>query len=418
MNKEKYEFTDKLKRKLLIAGIAGVVLVMLGVLILKLTGNAEAAGMPGESAYNWTQRLITGLWINNIYFIGIALTGLFFFAIQYVAKAGWSAIIIRVPLALGNWLPYAFVLLLVVFFVGNFTSNWHIFHWMDAAVYDKSSPYFDKDLVEKHAYLNVPFYLIRTILFFVVWLVMFFIMKKMNFEEDIKGGAGYFKRLIPVSTIFVVIYAISSSVVAWDWVMSVDAHWYSTLFGWYIFASWFPASLAAITLIVVFLHDAGYLEMLNPSHLHDLGKFVFAFSIFWAYLWFSQYLLIYYTNIPEESVYYVERMKNDIYHPVFFLNLFLNFFVPFLLLMTRDAKRHGVFLKIVCIVVLFGHWMDFYLMITPGALHQHGSFGLIEVGTILIYASAFLYVVLKGLTQSALVPQNHPMLGESLHHHT
>ncbi len=418
MNKEKYEFTDKFKRRLLIAGLAGLILVVLGVFLLKLTGHAEEPGMPGEQTYNWTQRLITGLWINNVYFIGVALTGVFFFAVQYVAKAGWSAIIIRVPLALGNWLPYAFVLLLVVFFLGNFTSGWHLFHWLDPSIYDKASPHYDHELVEKQAYLNLPFYLIRTIIFFVLWVFMFISMKKLNFEEDINGGVGYFRKLIPMSAIFIIIYAVTSSVVAWDWVMSVDPHWYSTLFGWYIFASWFPASLAAVTLMVVFLQEAGYLPMVNESHLHDLGKFIFAFSIFWAYLWFSQYLLIYYTNIPEESVYFVARMKNGIYHPVFFLNLFLNFFVPFLVLMTRDAKRHGVFLKIVCIVVLFGHWMDFYLMITPGTLHQNGGFGLMEIGMILIYASAFLYVVLKGLSQSALVPHNHPMLEESLHHHT
>jgi len=117
-------------------------------------------------------------------------------------------------------------------------------------------------------------------------------------------------------------------------------------------------------------------------------------------------------------VYYVERLKSDFYTPVFFLNLILNFFFPFLVLMTTDAKRHGVFLKIVCMVVLFGHWLVFYLMITPGTLHHHGGFGFMEIGTIMIYASAFLYVVLNGLSKSALVPKNHPMLQESLHYHT
>ena len=157
--------------------------------------------------------------------------------------------------------------------------------------------------------------------------------------------------------------------------------------------------------------------MVTAEHLHDLGKFVFAFSIFWTYIWFSQFLLIYYANIPEESIYFVERLQSDHYAPVFFLNLILNFFFPFLVLMTRDSKRHGVFLKIVCGVILFGHWLDFYLMITPGTLQHNGGFGLLEVGTMLVYAAAFLFVVLNGLTKSALVPKNHPMLQESLHHH-
>ena len=204
---------------------------------------------------------------------------------------------------------------------------------------------------------------------------------------------------------------------AWDWIMSIDSHWFSTLFGWYMFASWFVSGLAVITLLVIILKEKGYLAVVNQNHIHDLGKFVFAFSIFWTYTWLSQYLLIYYANIPEEAVYYVERMQSETYAPVFYINLILNFFFPFLVLMTRDAKRHNIFLKVVCTVVLIGHWIDFYQMVTPGTLGENGGFGFLEIGLIMIYTAAFLFVILGSLAKAPLVAKNHPMLQESLHHH-
>jgi hypothetical protein len=214
-----------------------------------------------------------------------------------------------------------------------------------------------------------------------------------------------------------VFFAVSSSVSAWDWVMSIDTHWFSTMFGWYVFASWFVAGLAAITLVVVFLKDNGYLPMVNENHIHDLGKFVFAFSVFWTYIWFSQFLLIYYANIPEESVYFVERLQSDVYSPFIIVNLVLNFFLPFLVLMTRDAKRHTIFLKVVCFLIILGHWFDFFLMVQPGTLGHNGGFGLMEIGMLLVYGSVVAYVVLNNLAKQNLVPKNHPMLEESYHHH-
>jgi hypothetical protein len=189
------------------------------------------------------------------------------------------------------------------------------------------------------------------------------------------------------------------------------------LFGWYVFASWFVAGLSAITLFTLFLKDKGYLGMVNQNHIHDMGKFVFAFSIFWTYIWFSQFLLIYYANIPEESVYFIERLSSDVYGSFIFVNIALNFVLPFFVLMTRDSKRHGVFLKLVCTLILFGHWIDFFLMVQPGTLGHNGGFGLMEIGLLLIYASAFVLVVLTNLAKGNLIAKNHPMLEESLHHH-
>ncbi len=204
---------------------------------------------------------------------------------------------------------------------------------------------------------------------------------------------------------------------AWDWILSIDTHWFSTMIGWYVFASWFVSGLAFITIIVVNLKERGYLSIVNSNHIHDLGKFVFAFSIFWAYIWVSQFLLIYYANIPEESVYFVERLNTDQYATVFYVILIMNFVFPFLALMTRDAKRHILFLKIVCPVVIVGHWLDFYLMVTPGTLNEQGGFGFLEIGMALVFGTAFLFVVLSSMAKMPLIAKNHPLLEESMHHH-
>lgn len=428
MSQETFVFTSSAKRKLLILGLTGIILILLGIALLSLGGGHGHEGEAGHEAtahaFHWTQRLFADLWINNVYFVGLAIIGVFFFSVQYAAQAGWSSSLIRIPLSFGSWLPFAFGLTLILFYLANFSSHWHLFHWLDHSLYAEKladgspNPNYDAVIAGKEAYLNLPFYMIRMAGIFLVWIAFFLIMRKINFAEDIDGGMNRYRRLIRLSAIFIIFFALSSAVASWDWIMSIDTHWFSTMFGWYVFASWFAAGLAGITLVVVLLKENGYLQMVTDEHLHDLGKYVFAFSIFWTYIWFSQYLLIYYANFPEESIYFLERLQSDIYTPVFFLNIILNFFFPFLVLMTRDAKRHGVFLKIVCTVVLFGHWLDFYLMITPGTLQQNGGFGFLEIGTILVYMAAFLYVVLNSLTKSVLVPKNHPMLQESMHHHT
>lgn len=422
MTSEHFEFNAGLKKKLVILGITGLVLTILGAILLALGGGdhaAEAAHAAaghegGHSEFHWYDRLYSNLWINNVYFTGLGVIGLFFVALQYAAQAGWSAGIKRIPEAFGAWLPFAFVLMLIVFLLGNHT----IFHWTHDYLYDESDPRFDSIIAGKRGYLNTPFYLIRMVVYFGIWYLMYRLIRKESLAEDVNGGTKHYHKMVKYSTIFIVFFAITSSTSAWDWTLSIDTHWFSTMYGWYNFASWFVSGLAAITLIVVLLRENGYIKIVSSEHLHDLGKFVFAFSIFWAYIWFGQFLLIYYANIPEESIYFLERLESDYYSPFFFVTLILNFFFPFLVLMTRDSKRHTIFLKIVCSVVLVGQWLNFYLMVTPGILKENGGFGFLEIGTTLIYLSAFLFVVLSNLAKVPLVAKNHPMLEESIHHHT
>ncbi len=430
MTDEKFHFSASIKKKLAITGIVGVVLLVIGLIALVMGGGheeashgveavghaADEAGHGGDHHHgggSWMTRVYANLWINNVYFTGIAIIGVFFVAVQYVAQAGWSAPIKRIPLAFGNWLPIAGILMLVIWLVASHD----LFHWTHEDLYVEGGPHYDEIIAGKQAYLNTPFYLARMVIYFAVWFLFFRWIRKEMLAEDLDGNTKHWKKLVGISAGFIVFFAVSSSMSAWDWILSIDTHWFSTMIGWYVFASWFVTGLATITLIIVYLKEAGYLSMVNSNHLHDLGKFVFAFSIFWTYIWLSQYLLIYYANIPEESVYFMERLTSSQYAPVFYVILIMNFFFPFLSLMTRDAKRHVMFLKIVCPVVIVGHWLDFYLMVTPGTVKEAGGFGFLEIGMALVFASIFLYVVLSNLAKVPLVAKNHPMLEESMHHH-
>lgn len=443
LHEETYIFKPETKKKLIYLLVAGVVFFVLGVILAMNAGDhghgehaavtssqlvasadeaaaSEAAGEEHHGSPTWLKRIYTTLWMNNVFFAGIGVIGLFFVAIQYAAQAGWSSGIKRVPLAMGSWIPLAGILMLVLWFV----VKGDVFHWTHHDLYVEG-PGYDEIIDGKGGYFFWPlekgsfpiFFVARLVIFFGMWYLFFTWIKKSMLAEDIDGGTQHWYKARSLSTWFLLFFAVSSSVSAWDWVMSIDTHWFSTMFGWYVFASWWVTGLALITLIVAFLKEAGYLKIVTSNHLHDLGKFIFAFSIFWTYIWFSQFLLIYYANIPEETIYFVERMSTSPYSWVFFTNLVLNFVLPFLLLMTRDAKRHMSMLKVVCPIVIAGHWFDFYNMVTPGVMQHDGGLGFLEIGTAFIFLAAFLWVTLSSLSKMPLFGKNHPMLQESLHHH-
>jgi len=384
-------------------------------------GHAQHEGGGHHETTYWLKRLYTSLWMNNIYFIGLGLIGLFFVAIQFAAEAGWSAGVIRIPLSMGSWIPIAGILTLVLWFV----TKENIFHWAHESVYAEGTEGYDKIIAKKAPFFFWPlaggtfpiFFIFRMVLFFGMWYLFLTWIKREMLAEDLDGDVKHWYKSRVLSTVFLIFFGVSSSVAAWDWVMSIETHWFSTMYGWYVFASWWVTALAMITLIVAHLKSAGYLKVVNANHMHDLGKFIFAFSIFWTYIWFGQFLLIYYANIPEETVYFIERMRTSPYSWIFYTNLILNFVFPFLLFMTRDAKRHLSTLKLVCPIVILGHWFDFYNMITPGVMKLEGGVGFMEIGVALIFFAVYFLVVLSSLSKIPLIGKNSPMLEESLHHH-
>lgn len=385
-------------------------------------GHADAAHAEGhgDAAHGedhgggWLVRVWANLWLNGVFFFGIALVGVFFVAVNYAAWAGWSAGLIRVPMAFGAYLPIGLGVLIVTFLLGHHD----LFHWTHDYLYDPNSPHFDKILDGKKGFLNVPFYLIRMVAFGAIWYLLWRTINGLSAKEDSEGGTKIHDKIIVYSAIFIITFAVGTSIVAWDWVMSIDPHWYSTLFGWYTFASWWVSGLSIITLTVIYLKEQGYLKIINENHIHDLGKFMFAFSVFWTYLWFAQFMLIYYANIPEEIVYFDARMNSwdSLYKFGFFLTLVLNFLIPLLFLMTRASKRKMIMLKIAAYVILAGHYLDFYHMIMPGTVKGDGGIGLVEIGSLVFFTSLFIYVVSNTLSKQNLIAKNHPMLEESIHH--
>jgi hypothetical protein len=423
---EEFEFTAESKRRLLIGIGAGVALVAIGAYLLASgAGSHEThevvhgAGAhegheAGHHAYKWTNRLWANVWLNAVYFAGASVIGLFFISYNYLAQAGWATAFKRIPEAMPAFLPFAGIAILAVFFI----AGQDLFHWTNPALFDKSSPEFDPIINGKSGFLNTPFYLGRIIAYFGLWYFLWLKIRNFSLQEDLEGGTEYYEKSIKWGTAFLLVFGVTSSTSAWDFVMSIDTHWFSTMFGWYTLASWHVTGLAIITLTVVTLKEQGYLKIVNESHLHDLGKFMFAFTIFWTYVWFAQFMLIYYANLPEETIYYRERFSGfgGIYKAPFFINIFLNFVFPFLVLMTRDAKRTYIFLKLAAWGIIIGHYFDFYTNIMPGTVGEHGGFGPIEFGMILIFACGFMWTLSSQLSKANLIPKNHPMLEESLHH--
>lgn len=463
MMEEKFIFTSRAKRNIFITMGIGFILMVLGIFAIqagnghghghdaghgeeikaeskevgdphhtdahgetvKADAHADAHGEHGGGhAIHWSIRIWKNIWHNSVFFTGIAVIGVFFIAFNYIAQAGWGTVLKRVPESFGYFIPVAAVLIIIPFFL----LKSELFHWWDPSLYNEfledgktPNPNYDHIIASKTWYLGKGFYIVRMFLYFAIWFGIWSMLRKYSVLEDEKADLVYHNKSIFWSAIFLLAWGVTSSSSAWDWVMSIDPHFFSTMFGWYVFASWFVSGLAAITLITIFLKDAGYLPQVNENHLHDMGKFCFAFSIFWTYIWFAQFLLIYYANIPEESVYFIERLQRDNYTPIFFINIIVNFCFPFLVLMTREAKRQNIILKIVCIAILCGHWLDFYLMLTPATMKETGGldakFLLLEAGMVMIYLGLFIYAIMFGLTRANLVPKNHPFLEESIHHH-
>jgi Ni/Fe-hydrogenase subunit HybB-like protein len=212
-----------------------------------------------------------------------------------------------------------------------------------------------------------------------------------------------------------VFYIVTESIMAWDWIMSIDPHWFSTLFGWYVFASMFVSGITAIALITIYLKSKGYLEFVNDSHIHDLGKFMFGISVFWTYLWFSQFMLIWYSNIPEEVTYFITRIED--YNLPFFGMVVMNFIFPLLILMNSDYKRINYFIVMAGIVILLGHYMDVFNMIMPSAVGDQWFIGAAEIGGFLFFLGLFVFVVFKELTKAPLLAKGDPYMGESERFH-
>jgi hypothetical protein len=364
----------------------------------------EAPGLPPHEPLWWT-RLLSNLLINTFFFTAIAGLAIFFIALKYATNAGWYVQHQRIAEAMGHFMFVGIPILLLIFFVGMK----NIYHWTDAAVVAE-----DALLQKKAGYLNIPFFLVRNLIFFACWIGFFLALRNSSRREDLSGGIREYHKRVYLSAIFLIVFSLTFSGASWDWVMSVEAHWFSTMFGVRTFSTCFVSFWALMTLTSLYLQARGHLPYVNASHYHDLGKFMFAFTIFWAYIWFSEYMLIWYANIPEEGFYFYKRIQQ---YPISFFGMIaLNFIIPFLTLLSKANMRNTSILIVVAFIILFGHWLDVYLMVMPGTMQGNSSIGFMEIGTFLLFLGLFIFVTATFLQKANLIPKNHPYLNESLLH--
>ena len=348
-------------------------------------------------------------YVAAFFFMMISLGVLAFYAIQQAAQAGWSPVLFRVMEGITAYLLPGAAIVFVVLLLSGMHFN-HLFVWMDADVVAN-----DRLLQGKVGYLNVPFFLIRAAIYILGWVAYRHFSRKFSLAQDTAEDNRYFKKNFRIAAGFLVFFLVSESMMSWDWIMSVDPHWFSTLFGWYVFASMFVSGITVIALITIYLKSKGYLEHVNDSHIHDLAKFMFGISIFWTYLWFSQFMLIWYSNIPEEVTYFVTRIED--YKLPFFGMLVLNFIFPLLLLMNSDYKRINWFVVMTGIVILIGHYVDVFNMIMPATVGDQWFIGVAEIGSVLFFLGLFIFVVFNALTKAPLLPKRNPFIEESKHFH-
>jgi hypothetical protein len=444
---EKFEFTTKSRIIVTVVFIVGLILAAIGAMNVKSNwdhtakdahaSHAEApaahdgghaAAAPAEDAHakdahagggahhhekSWVTRVWANFVMNSYYFMLFSVGALFFIAVNYAANSGWSTLLKRVAEAVSGYLPVAFITIGAVVLFGK-GEIYHWYQYLSQGLKEGQDGY-DAILAGKTWFLNNNFFTFGVIIIIGLWILFRTLLRRASLKEDNEGGMIQYLKSIRLSAAFLVIFAFSFSILSWMIMMSIDAHWFSTIFSVYNFAIAFVTGLTVLMFFTLYLKSKGYLEIVSDEVIHDLGKFMFAFSIFWAYIWLAQFLLIWYANLPEEVVYYDARLTEQ-FKPLFLTNVVMNFALPFLILMMRNAKRNPKVLLVAGSIILLGHWLDMYLMVMPGTLGDKSGFGLLEIGMTIAFAGLFIYVVLQGLSKANLIAKNHPFLLESANH--
>ena len=345
------------------------------------------------------------VYVAAFFFFMISLGTLAFYAIQRAAQAGWSPLLFRVMEGITGYLLPGGLIVLAILLLSALHFN-HMFIWMDPEVVEH-----DEIIKNKSGYLNIPFFLARGVFYLAGWSLYRYFSRKFSIAQDKANDNSNHIKNFKISAGFLAFFIVTESMMSWDWIMSIDPHWFSTLFGWYVFASMVVSAITVIALLTIFLKSMGYLEKVNHNHMHDLAKFMFGFSVFWSYLWFSQFMLIWYANIPEEVTYFITRLED--YQLPFLGMLVMNFILPFLILMNSDFKRLNWMIVTAGIIILIGHYMDVFNMIMPSAVGDQWFFGIPELGSVMFFAGLFIYIVFSSLTKAPLEASGDPFNKES-----
>ncbi len=394
-----------------------VAMALMAIGILAIIGLYVTHGASSDE--HERSRFWASLLQNGVFFLLVVNAAMFFIAATTLAWGGWQLSFSRVSEAVSACVPVIGVITLAILLAIVFGGDHAIYHWTDTEHVKQ-----DAILNFKKGFLNKGFFAGVTVITIALWSFLGWKMRQRSRQLDenplpsVEAAKKYMWNGTVWSALYLVVFALTvMSSIPWLWLMSIDAHWYSTMYSWYTFASTWVSGIALITLFVVYLKNNNYLELTNEEHLHDLGKFMFAFSVFWTYLWFSQFMLIWYANIPEETTYFAPRAQG-IYKGIFWLMFIINFIAPLLILMRRDSKRNYTTITFMSLLIIFGHWLDFFQMVHPGPSPDHVPMLLYDFCVALGFVGLIMYVTGRTLSKYPLIPKNHPFLKESVIHHT
>jgi hypothetical protein len=398
--------------------VAGVLALLYGFIMLHPFEHG------GHGEHTGSTRFWAVLLQNSVYWLLTVNACMFFICVTTMAMGGWQVALRRVPEAISSVVPILGIITFIILMAIVWGGRTDIYHWLD-----KEAVAGDKILNGKKGFLNPVFFTIWSGVSILLWSLLGRKMRSMSLESDKHGTMDYEtgKKWVWKNTVWASLYTVFfgltvASTVPWLWLMSIDPHWYSTMYSWYTFASTFVSGLSLMAIFVIYLKNRGQLEYVTDEHLHDIGKFMFAFSIFWTYLWFSQYMLIWYSNQPEETRYFVDRIgtstESGPYKGIFFFNLIVNFLCPLLILMKKGTKRNWTVVTFTAVLIIFGHWIDLYQMVMPGALGKHAELMPFEFGIAALFIGLIMWGVGRYFSKHSLLAKNHPFLKESMIHHT
>ena len=347
--------------------------------------------------------------------LGLTLLVLTFYAIQRVAQVGWSIVILRVMEAItSNLLPVSIIMIFVL--IASVMHLNHLFPWMSEGVFDPESNKYDAIIDGKSWWMNSTGFLLRSIAYLLIWNAYRYIIRKGSIKEDTANdGNKTYKKNYNLSVIFLFFFMITETMMSWDWIMGLDPHWFSTLFGWYVLATLLVSALTVIAFVTIYLRSKNALPGINDSHIHDLAKFMFGFSVFWTYLWFAQFMLIWYADIPEETTYFVARFTE--YKLPFLGMVVMNFVFPILLLINSDFKSKPWFVFIGGTVILVGHYIDVFVMVMPSTVGAQWSIGVPEISAIFFFVGLFIHTTFSAFAKANPIAKGNPFLKESEHFH-
>jgi len=374
------------------AGVLGVVLAVAGFFM---------SGPEG------TERFFQAYLVAYTFWMGVVLGSMALLMVQHLSGGVWGIVLRRPFEAAVRTLPYMAVLFIPILFGMH-----SLYHWTHADAVAN-----DPILQIKSLYLNVPFFYARQAFYFIVWGTMGYLLTSWSAEHDRTGDPKLLDKLGVVSGAGLVIYFFTVTFAMVDWTMSVNPHWFSTIWGMlYIGGQGLSAFAFGICVLVMLSQTAPLNRVLTSHHFHDLGKFLFAFLMLWAYLSFSQFLIIWAANLPEEIPHYINRWDNSYKY----LSVFIivgHFIVPYALLLSRDLKKNAGKLRFIATWILFARVADYYWHVAP-ELHKGGlSLGLLDVAMPLALGGIFISLFVSNLGGRSLLPINDPALDKALHHH-